>query len=96
MLERFISSSHSPTQASCGESYSTHLVNIIAACKELKQATESIIPPTQSQLNRTVQNGVLGAHHPLGSNTNAPVRHSARVANASLLGRDNLVQSDAN
>ena len=60
MLDLFIASSHSPKQASDGKSYPSHLANIIVARKELKQAAESTIPPTQSQSNQTVQNFILG------------------------------------
>lgn len=82
VLDTVLDHAHSGGPAAEGEQYPPHLNDLVKAWKTLKKGAEDTArSKTQSQLNRIVQDSVMGLRAPLGDDTNAKSRGSTQREN---------------
>ena len=81
-LDSILEHAHSSGLAAEGEQYPVHLASLVKTWKTLKKGAEDAAKSkTQSQINRVVQDKVMGNRPPLGDDTNAQSRSSTRKEN---------------
>ena len=82
LLEEFTVHNHSFTAAEDGESFPQHLRSLINCWIKLKSgAIDQASTKTQSQINRNVQNDIIGERAPLGNSLVGTARASTMAEN---------------
>ena len=79
----YLNNKHSPGDAAEGENAPRHLRGLYEKYRNIIKAADDANGPSQSQMNRSIQNVVIRNLAPMGANTNAPSRSSVNRDNLS-------------